>query len=284
MNHILACTDGSIYSASVYDHTAWAAQRCEASVHVIHMLDPHRERADVVDLSGNIGPGTASELLKELVDFEETKNRLARERGKAILTEAKRHLAEAGVTQVTAEQLHGRLVESVTRMEEAAELVVLGKRGESADFAKLHLGSNLERVIRGSIRPVLVTSRKFQVIEKFLIAYDGGPSVEKAIAFAQDNPLLKGLHCHLLRAGKIDSDAQWFLNEAAEKLRTAGYEVSVRAVAGDPEKVIAETLDREGIGLLVMGAYGHSRIRQLMVGSTTTAMVRTCKVPVLMFR
>ncbi|MEO6054349.1 MAG: universal stress protein, partial [Chthoniobacterales bacterium] len=36
--------------------------------------------------------------------------------------------------------------------------------------------------------------------------------------------------------------------------------------------------------LLVMGAYGHSRIRQLMVGSTTTAMVRTCQVPVLMFR
>ncbi len=41
---------------------------------------------------------------------------------------------------------------------------------------------------------------------------------------------------------------------------------------------------RENIHLLVMGAYGHSRIRQLMVGSTTTAMVRTSHVPVLMFR
>ncbi len=284
MNHILACTDGSVYSVSVYDHTAWAAQRCSASVHVIHMLDPHRERADVVDLSGNLGPGTGAELLSELVDFEETKNRLARERGKSILIEAKRHLTEAGVGQVTTEQLHGRLVESVTKMEEDAELVVLGKRGESADFAKLHLGSNLERVIRGSIRPVLVTSRKFQPIEKFLVAYDGGPSVEKAIVFTQENPLLKGLHCHLLRAGKIDSDAQWYLNEAAGKLRAAGYEVTVAAVAGDAEHVIAEAIEREQIGLLVMGAYGHSRIRQLMVGSTTTAMVRTCKVPVLMFR
>jgi len=284
MNHILACTDGSVYSGSVYDHTAWAARRCEASVHVIHMLDPHRERAEVIDLSGNLGPGTGAELMSELVEFEETKNRLARERGTVILTEARRHLAEAGVESVTTEQLHGRLVESVTRMEEGAGMVVLGKRGEAADFAKLHLGSNLERVIRGSIRPVLVTSRKFHPIEKFLIAYDGGPSVEKAIVFAQENPLLKGLHCHLLRAGKIDSDAEWFLNEAAGKLRAVGYEVTVAAVAGDPEHAIAEAMERDHIGLLVMGAYGHSRIRQLMVGSTTTAMVRTCKVPVLMFR
>lgn len=33
-----------------------------------------------------------------------------------------------------------------------------------------------------------------------------------------------------------------------------------------------------------MGAYGHSRIREFILGSTTTTMVRTCLVPVLMFR
>ena len=53
---------------------------------------------------------------------------------------------------------------------------------------------------------------------------------------------------------------------------------------GVPEKVIAETVRQRGINLLVMGAYGHSRIRQFIVGSTTTTMVRTCLVPVLMFR
>ena len=40
----------------------------------------------------------------------------------------------------------------------------------------------------------------------------------------------------------------------------------------------------EGFGLLVMGAYGHSRIRSLIIGSTTTAMVRAVKVPVLLYR
>ncbi|MEX1118985.1 MAG: universal stress protein [Terrimicrobiaceae bacterium] len=284
MKTILTCTDGSSYAPSTYDHTAWAAKRLEASVHLIHMLDPHRERADIADFSGNLGPDTGEELLADLVNLEETKNRLAREKGKLLLTAAIRHLQEAGLSKVTSEQQHGELVEALTQLEENSDLVVMGKRGESAGFAKQHLGSNLERVIRASIRPVLVASRKFEPIERFLIAYDGGPSVEKAIRFAIEQPLLKGLECHMLRAGRIDEKAEYFLQEAAGKLRQAGYTVTTQAAPGDPEHVISEAVTQKRINLLVMGAYGHSRIRQLVVGSTTTAMVRTCHIPVLMFR
>ncbi len=285
MNEILTCTDGSVYAASIYDHTAWAAQRTpNATVHVLHMLDHHREHADVADLSGNIGPDTSEALLRDLVTLEETKARVARERGKAILAEAERHLRHAGISNVTTEQQHGALVENVTRLEASADLVVMGKRGESADFATLHLGSNLERVIRASIRPVLVASREFKPIKRFLVAYDGGPSVEKAIAFLLDHPLLQGAECHVLRAGKIDEKAEYYLHAVAAKLRDARYEVTTECIAGDPERVIADAVDTHGIDLVVMGAYGHGRIRHLIVGSTTTAMVRTCHVPVLMFR
>lgn len=284
MKKILTCTDGSIYAPSVYDHTAWAATRCHSAVHVLHMLNPHRERAEIMDLSGNLGPGTGEELLEDLVSFEETKNRLAREQGKAILAEARHHIESAGVRAVSVEQQHGKLVEAVTRMEADADLLVIGKRGNCADFAKLHLGSNLERVIRASIRPVLVASRRFVPIERFLIAYDGGPSIEKAIAYLVTSPLLKGIDCHMIRAGKIDANAEWFLAEAADKLRAAGYSVQTTAKAGDPETVIGAAVEELGIQFLVMGAYGHSKIRHLVVGSTTTAVVRTCKIPVLMFR
>jgi nucleotide-binding universal stress UspA family protein len=33
-----------------------------------------------------------------------------------------------------------------------------------------------------------------------------------------------------------------------------------------------------------MGAYGHSRIRNLVIGSTTTSMIRNCRIPVMLFR
>ncbi len=39
-----------------------------------------------------------------------------------------------------------------------------------------------------------------------------------------------------------------------------------------------------GAHMLVMGAYGHSPLRAMIVGSTTTEMVRSCSVPVLLFR
>jgi nucleotide-binding universal stress UspA family protein len=53
---------------------------------------------------------------------------------------------------------------------------------------------------------------------------------------------------------------------------------------GQPAAVIAEKVRTAGIDLLVMGAYGHSHIREFIVGSTTNKLLRSCTVPVLMFR
>jgi nucleotide-binding universal stress UspA family protein len=282
MPTILTCTDGSNYAASVYDHSALAAIRMEASVHVLHMLDPHRERAAMADFSGNLGPDESEALLGELVEFEESKARLAQARGRAILQAAHKHILHAGVNHVSTEQRHGSLVEAVEKL--TADLIVIGKRGESADFAKQHLGANLERVIRGSRRPVLVASRAFQPIERCLIAFDGSPSARKAVAYALTEPLLRGLSCLLVMAGRPSAEAESELEKAHRELAQAGHPVESKVLSGDPEKVIAETIESEQIHLLIMGAYGHSKIRQLIVGSTTTTMVRTCRVPVLMFR
>ena len=60
--------------------------------------------------------------------------------------------------------------------------------------------------------------------------------------------------------------------------------VEAAIVQGHTESVIAQAVEANGVGLLVMGAYGHSRIRSLIIGSTTTAMVRECKIPVVLLR
>jgi nucleotide-binding universal stress UspA family protein len=282
MPTIITCTDGSVYATSVYQHSAWAALRMEADVHVLHMLDPHRERASMANFSGNLGPDEGDALMQELVQFEESKARLAQARGRAILQVAQQEILGAGVNRVTTEQRHGSLVEVLEGIR--SELVVIGKRGESADFAKLHLGANLERVIRASHQPVLVTSRAFAPIERCLIAFDGSASTKKAVAYACQQPLLKGLECGLLTVGKPTEAKETELKVAQAQLEKAGYTVSAHMQEGEPDKIIPEVIEKEKIQLLIMGAYGHSRIRHLILGSTTTAMVRTCGVPVLMFR
>jgi nucleotide-binding universal stress UspA family protein len=284
MPTILACTDGSTYASSVYQHAAWAAARLSARVEVLHVLDHHRERASHLDLSGSIGIDASSQLIEELTKLEEAEGRVARLKGKAILDDARHQLAAVGMTDVTATQRHGTLVETLVELEPRCDLVVVGERGEDAEVAKAHLGRNLERVIRTAVRPILVVERTYRPISSFLIAYDGSPSVTKALDFALLSPLLKGATCHILRTGQVDDKAKWYLNEAADKLRAANYTVTSHAIAGAPEKVILDVLQREQIDLLVMGAYGHGRIRELILGSTTTTMVRTSPVSVLMFR
>ena len=67
-------------------------------------------------------------------------------------------------------------------------------------------------------------------------------------------------------------------------MKKAGINYTVFFERGEPEKVISGHVEKHDVDLLVMGAYGHSRIRNLMIGSTTTQMIRSCLVPVLLFR
>jgi nucleotide-binding universal stress UspA family protein len=88
----------------------------------------------------------------------------------------------------------------------------------------------------------------------------------------------------LAMAGEATPQAQKHLDEAQALLGQAGFEVGTQFVAGPPEEAIPALMEKHGDALLVLGAYGHSRIRQLIVGSTTTALLRLCSVPMLVLR
>jgi nucleotide-binding universal stress UspA family protein len=53
---------------------------------------------------------------------------------------------------------------------------------------------------------------------------------------------------------------------------------------GNPDAVLPQVIRERGIDLLVMGAYGHSPLRNMLVGSTTTQMIRAGQTSVLLFR
>ncbi|ADE54220.1 universal stress protein [Coraliomargarita akajimensis] len=281
--NILACTDGSIYAPSVYGNAAWAAHQMDASVQVLHMLNPHHKSMKT-DLSGSIGFNARQHLLDEIVEIEAAQAKVAAKRGEAILDDAKERLAEAGVAEVSVTQKHGKLSDLISSLERDADLVVIGKRGNNADFEKGHLGSNLERVIRSCEHPVLVAAREFKKMEAFVLAFDGGSSAKKAVDYAAANPLLKGMKCYLLYVGSGNAKVESALAEAQATLVDAGYEVEIEQRSGEPAKVIEAVVAQDSCDLLVMGAYGHSPIRQMIVGSTTSAMIRSVKIPVLLFR
>ena len=283
MGKIIALVDGSTYSESVCDHAAWVAKGKGWSVDILHVIGRRDESTDPRNLSGNIGLGARTALLHELAELDAQRAKLAQKRGRAILEDAMARVSADGV-EAHSKLRMGDLVETLREMETEADLVIVGKRGEAADFATMHLGSNLERAVRSSTKPVLVASRAFQPVKKLLVAFDGGTSALKAVDHIARSELFAGLDIHLLTVGSESTAAKRGIEGAAALLKGAGYEVTSEIVAGEPDKVIADRAEAHDFDLLIMGAYGHSRIRNLFIGSTTTEMIRSCKVPVLLFR
>jgi len=280
---VMACLDVSDSNHAVTDYAAWASSRLQAALVCLHVLDHRTARPEEADYSGSIGVDAGSHLLDELVELEARHNRIAMQRGSTLLKAACERAEAAGGLDARALQRHGPLFQALVELEDQVRLFVLGKRGESADLNTGHLGANLERVVRSVHRPTLVTPREFRDIQRFGIAFDGSPTTRKCVNMVAMSPLLEGLDCHLIVAAdpsRMPEGLDW----ALETLRGAGFDPTLQSQSGHAERVIAAQVDRLALDLLVMGAYGHSRIRHLIVGSTTTAVLRHCDIPILLLR
>lgn len=281
---LVAFVDGSTYSASVCEHAAWIAKKTDDAVELVHVIDRRQLGSAPSDLSGTIALGARSALLEELAELDEQRSRLAQLHGRAILDDAKALVEKAGVEKVSTKLRIEDVIEAVDEIEANADMLVIGKRGEGADFANLHLGSNLERMVRHSDRPVFVASRAFKPIKRCVLAYDGGQSAMKAADMMGRSSLFEGVECHILIIGPDNAENQQRLADAKALVSAGGHSVTGAVMPGIADKTIARVVEEDGHDLLVMGAYGHSRIRSLLIGSTTTEMIRACHVPVLLFR
>ena len=284
MNKVFACIDGLTNSACVIDWAAWSALRLKAPLELLHVLE-RSDRPLVTDYSGAIGLGAQEALLEELSELDAQRGKLAQEAGRQMMADARLRAAAAGVQQIEVRLRHGELLDTVLEMEPDARLFVLGEHYHASGASKIHLDHHVERVIRAVKPPVLVsTGQAFEVPQGFVIAFDGSPTARKTIDTVARSPLLKGLPVLVAMAGADTVVARQQLEDARLALATAGFDATVHLEAGEPEEMLPALIKKQGASLLVMGAYGHSRIRQLIVGSTTTTLLRLSEVPVLILR
>lgn len=283
MEHVLACIDASSYADSVCDLAAWASKRLEMPVELLHVVQRSDAVASRNDLSGAIGLGVKTSLMEELVNLEAADARLKVERGRLLLATGEKRLREGGAFDVSTLHRHGGIVETILEREEGARVVVIGKRGAGHEFASDHIGSKLERVVRSSTKPVLVASRKYTEPRIVVFAYDASPAAQRALGRLVESDLFTGMPVNIVMADADNDAHRRALGDAASKLGEE-REVITTLERGKPEAVISKLVEQTPGAMLVMGAYGHSPIRTLIVGSTTTAMIRTVHAPVLLVR
>ncbi|EKV03785.1 universal stress protein UspA-like protein [Leptolyngbya sp. PCC 7375] len=288
MKTILLCSDGSAFADGIYRYGAWFARKFQAQTKVLFVTDIRSQKVvSTGNFTGSIGLGASDQLLNDLVNLEHERAKLNNQRARLILQNADEVLKTEGLRDVELINPTGFLVDCFHDFEAKADMVVLGKRGEAAEFASGHLGANLDRIVRSSTKPCLVTPQTFAPIERLLLAYDGSPTGKRVLNFLVDSTAgFKDIEIHLLTVAKADSDAakSQELADAQQTLQQAGLTATTQLLSGDPEKVIGSYIEQNKISLLLMGAYGHNRIRHLVIGSTTVQLLRSVQVPVLLFR
>ncbi len=283
MTQVMACIDGSSITLAVCDYAAWASRQMDAPLDFLHVLG-RSETPVPTDLSGNLGLGSREHLLQELAALDAQRSRVALEQGRLMLDAAKARAVADGVPNPTSRQRHGELVDTLLEFQDEIRLLVMGRQGEQGDSAGEHIGSHLENVVRTLHRPILVIPADFTAPQRILIAFDGSATTRKAVDMVARSPLLRGRPCHVVMVGEDKADSRESLDWARAHLEAAGFDVTAEILPGEVEAVLCAYRDLHAIDLIVMGAYGHSRIREFLIGSTTTRLIRQSKVPLLLLR
>lgn len=281
---VLACVDQSPCADHVTDYAAWAARRLDAPLELLHVIDRHPEVGSGDDHSGSIGFNAQEVLLTELADRDAARVREERDKCRVFLHALRERAIAAGVRNTDMRQRHGELEATLTEQEKSVRLFVLGRRGESAATTRRDLGRNVERVVRALHRPILAVTENFREPRRVMIAFDGGNLSRKGVQMVAESPLFRGLPCHLLMSGSPVKDGPQQIEWAKKTLEDAGFEASAAIVPGDAEQLIARAVQEQEIDVLIMGAYAHSPLRSLLLGSKTSDLLRSATVPTLLLR
>lgn len=283
-NLVLACIDGSALSAAVCDYAAWIAQRVDASLKLLHTIDHHHEKAISTDLSGNIGVDSREHLLEDMANQEQEQSKARLQQGKALLSDAKQRVIQAGVTEAVSSLQHGGLLESLAELEQDIRVLVIGARGKEHEDQENEIGAKIDALIRSLHRPILVAYEAFKVPEQIMIAYDGSEAADKAVDMVATSPLYKGLVCHLVCVSKKDS-AEDLLEQAASKLRVAAdLDIITACLQGKADEELCAYQLSRNIDMTIMGAFSHTRLHDILLGSFTHKMLLKSKKPLLLLR
>ncbi len=279
IGRIIVGLDGSDNSWIAADYGIYFSVKLRRPVIGVHIVDIRLlETPFVEDLAGALGFTAYAEItpkLKEILD----------ERGKAILNGFAKKCREKG-GDCSIAQVFGIVVNELVDITDPEDLLIVGKTGMHNKFAPLFLGSTSEAVARKSKCPVMITTGEFREINRIVLAFDGR---EKSVHAAQYlNDFAKNLGIDKITVVCVLEEKSGGKEEHIKELLKSylNLEYELQFLYGYPEEEIEKYIkeNREKIDLITMGAYGESRIKELILGSTTSYIINKSPVPVLLIK
>lgn len=284
MKNILVCTDGSSYSLACYEHAINLAKLHNAHVDVLYVTDVRIfEFSAVADFGGAMGAQPYTGVMDQIQNAERAKAEIIQKIAEKFFT--KKDYAD----HMTFHYVRGFMVDIIKEFEESdlgVDLIVMGKRGEHFENFKDHIGATMERVIKETQTPCLITSSKYVQPKKILLAYDGSEHSRAAVRGILRSEKAFGGEVHVVtvQAGGDAKEQKAQLQEITELLQKNGFRVYSELLKGDVGNAIVKYIKSNDINWLMMGAYGQSGFKRLLVGSKTTELLTRTEIPVVIYR
>ena len=283
IRRILVALDGSECGRSAGRHAAYLGVKARAGVEALTVIDVRPLEGPMLrDFTAHLG-------LEPFETYTQALRDVMQSRADGVLQQFREDAAAAGLAEecVATVSEVGIIEDTICRRAATADLAIMGQHGERPGMTGGLLGSTSEQIVRRANRPVMICPAEFTPVSRPLIAYDGSPMAEDALHTAADFALQLGSDLVVLVVADPDHSP-----EAAERARLGAESYLAHAKAPHTVEVSEGHVEEEIIGyaeqhdrdLIIMGAFGHSRIRALIVGSTTAHVMRTSPVPVMLIR
>jgi nucleotide-binding universal stress UspA family protein len=277
IKNILIPLDGSEHSYAALEYALWMTEKFDGKLTGQHIIDTISiEGSYFHDVSGSLG-------FEPYLDFSSKMRGILEERGRLILEDFAQKCQQRNI-KCRSFLDTGLIANEICERAKVADLVVIGHRGVNEEFSTGLLGTTAETITRKSPRPIFVSTKKFNVIQRPLLAYDGSQRASSAMESAAEFCSVLQLPLTVLTVVKADKTAEGVTQQARSYLSSYNVETRFEIDCGYPEQKIIEHLTKHGYDLLFIGAYGHRRIIEMVLGSATEYVLRNSPCPVFLNR
>ena len=271
---MIAVHDGSPIEASMELATRWA-QRLGGSIAALGVVDQSNWAPAPVLPSGNAPLNRPDDAL----------HARAAEHVQQSLRQLQEHCRQAGV-EYSQIQEDGSTYEQILLEAQRHDVILLGKATTPDPGLGVPARSILENVLRHSPRPVVTVPESVDDGQGILVAYDGSLQVARALQALVASGLGALGEITVLSVDKeSEQTAGEHARRAVEYLEVHDIHAESRTQVTDKAvgDVVVEEAERQGAEMIVMGAYGRSRLAEIFLGSVTSRVIDASSRPVFLF-
>ncbi len=268
LDKLLLATDRSVFSEGAIREAINFATKCSSRLSIISILETNPQYETI---GADVYKKEEAEALKYL---------------EAIKTRA----FQEGVSSCEAALHYGEEPYRIIVNEAAVkkvDMIIIGRRGRSG-LMKVLMGQVAAKVIGHASCKVLVVPRAARIeFRNILVATDGSDHSRAAASEAIGIAKRCGSHIIALSTAYLEKEleeAKTYANAVVEMARSEGIPAEAITPMGRSHDSIIETAGGRGVDLIVMGTYGKTGIKKMLMGSSTERVIGRAGCAVLVAR